>query len=139
MEKPKIQVSFSEVSLKEAVFLRPGVLEQENYQIDVIDVIDITDVSEKSFRILYTRKTRTDNPFKFLVSFEFVTFLGQEGEEHYQGDLEKIKNFAEARKVEIINNMGLPSRASLLIGNIVKELGNPFITQPAVIVNNQNK
>ena len=136
MEQSKTQVNFSEVILKEVSFLRPGLLDQENYQIDVGDQIDISDVTDKSFRVLYTRKTRGDIPFKFSVSFELVVFLGQEGIDHYQGDVEKILNFAEARKVEIVNNMALPARASLLIGNIVKELGNPFITQPAVIIGN---
>ncbi|MBO4667456.1 MAG: hypothetical protein J5666_04950 [Bacilli bacterium] len=133
MEKPSIEVTFGEVFLKEANFVRPNALDQTNYQIDVVDIIDVVDVAKDSFRVLYTRKTRTDVPFKFSVTFDFVTYLGREGTDYYQGDIERIKKFAEARKVEIINNMSLASRASLLIGNIIKEVGNPFITQPAVI------
>ena len=134
MDKPLVQVNFSEVLLKEVSFNRPSSLSDETYKIDVVDSIVIDEVDSKSFKVIYTRETKGDIPFGFKVVFEFVTFLDDQGIEYYNGDLDKIKNFAEARKVEIINNMGLAARASLLIGNIVKEVGNPFITQPAVIV-----
>ena len=134
MDKPLVQVNFSEVLLKEVSFNRPSSLGEEIYKIDVVDSIIIDEVDAKSFKVIYVRENRGGIPFKFKVAFDFVTYLDEQGIEYYNGDLDKIKNFAEARKVEIVNNMGLAARASLLIGNIAKEVGNPFITQPAVIV-----
>lgn len=134
MDKPLVQVNFSEVLLKEVSFNRSKSLGEETYKIDVVDSIIVDEVDAKSFKVIYVRETKGDNPFKFKVVFDFVTYLDEQGIEYYKGDLDKIKNFAETRKVEIVNNMGLVARASLLIGNIVKEVGNPFITQPAVIV-----
>ena len=139
MDEKKTSVRFSPVYLKYVKFERSDSIDDKTYRIDVSDTITISEVNDNSFKVEFVRKTVTKVPFFVEVCFDFVVSLDETGVDYYKGDLERIQNFAELRKNEIVNNLNLPSRASLLIGNVVKEIGTPFISVPHVIIKEQNK
>ena len=134
VENSTTNVNFSQVNLKKVDFIRNENLEQKEYKIDIVDLIKVLDVKANCFKIEYCRRTIGNEPFFVSVLFDFIVFLDKNGCDFYNGDLERIKNFAELRKAQIVSNLNLPSRASLLIGNIIKELGTPLISAPNVIL-----
>ena len=135
MSENKTNVNFSQINLKKVEFKRCENIENKEYKIELKDSIKIVNVNDKSFGVEYSRQTISSEPFMVHVCFDFIVYLDKTGIDFYSGDIDKIKKFAELRKAEVVNNLNLPSRASLLIANIINELGTPFISSPNVINN----
>ena len=132
MENQKINVHYGEAMLKDAKFIKSENYEEKSYQVFFVDRIKVDNVTDKSFDVIFSRTTNAKEPFYISVTFEMKVTIGQNEYHHFNGDLEKMRNFASARKVEIVNSVSLPARASLLIASMVREFGAPLITPPLV-------
>ena len=130
-------VTFSSVDLKMVEFKKSKEIAIKSYQIVIEDEINLVSFDKTSFVLEYCRKTKNKDPFYVRTVFEFTVYFDEVGIAFYNGDLERIKRFAELRKSEIVTNLNLPQRASLLIGNIVREIGAPFISIPIIVENSK--
>lgn len=137
MDKPMIDVRYSDIMLTNVSFKKSDSFKEQSYQINFADIIKISDVTASSFKLIYERATTQKEPFYVSVVFELLVTMDKKGIDYYAGDLERVKSFANARKMEIVNGVALPSRASLLIGNIVREFGMPLITPPFLTPNSK--
>ena len=127
--KKQLNVSFEEILIKEVKFKKSENMALKSYKIECSDNIEVVDVNNNGFKLEYTRKTETEEPFTFIVTFE--CFCKIQGETEF--DLEKIKQTAETNKESIVSNLNLPSKASLIIGDITSNLGTPYLSRPYLI------
>lgn len=132
MAEPMINVNFKDVVLKQCSckvgFLNPN----EKYNITLEDSATVVNVNKNCFTIQYRRRTISATPFDCEVVYEFSVEIDEKQLKFFD-DNNKIEDFADRKKVEMINALALPSRASLLIGNMISETGTPFISAPIFI------
>ena len=129
---PKINVSYENIFIKDISFKRAEKLEFKPYNIQFQDVISVVEFDENGFKIEYERNSLTSDPFSFAVKFDFYCRFDAKSKEVMNGDLNKIKEFAEKQKEFITNSLNLPSRASLIIGEITSNLGTPYLSRPFI-------
>lgn len=135
MENEKINVNYSDVILKSFKFEKSENYKEQPYKIDFEDFVKISCVTEESFKIEFSRSTRHSDPFVISATFELTVSFDKNGIEYFNGNLEQIREFAAKKKIEIVNGVAIPARASLLIGNVVREFGAPLITPPFTKIN----
>ena len=136
-EKKNVSVNITNVMLKEVKFVRAEQIGFERYKINVADKVNVDNVANDGFKISYSREITNNDPFYAIVTFDVYLSLNEDGTNVFGGDLNKIKEFAEKRKNDIVINLSLPARASLLIGNMTKEVGSvPLIMNPNLAIKN---
>ena len=130
MSSPMINVNFKEIALKQCSCKVGEMTPSTTYNIVLEDSAEVVSVKSDEFVIQYVRKTASDNPFFCEVIYEFVVSIDEKHVGIFEGDVQRVKEFAERKKKVMVNSLALPSRASLLIGNMINETGTPFISAP---------
>lgn len=128
-----INVTFEDIFIKEVDFHRSQNMEMKSYNIECVDSIRVSSADENGFRLEYTRKTVTKEPFFFTVVFECYCRLNQKSKDILGGDTKRIELTAEKHKEGIVANLNLPSKASLVIADITSHLGTPYLSRPFLI------
>ena len=134
MESKVTNLSFNPSQLERVNFVFGSPEIDKVYSIKIFDTVEIDEINSKSFKIIYSRSTKEKSPFYISVSYSVIAIFDQVGVDFYAGDLERIKNFAETNKIDICNKIHLPSKASTLISNIVRDTGTPVVTPPFVTI-----
>lgn len=129
MENKQLNVSFEEVFIKQVSFQKSKNMTSKSYSIECSDNVEVVEVNNNGFKIEYTRKTETEEPFTFVITFECLCKI--QGESNIE--LERIRQTAEKNKESIVSNLNLPSKASLVIGDITSHLGTPYLSRPFLI------
>ena len=129
MENKQLNVSFEEVFIKQVSFQKSKNMTSKSYNIECSDNVEVVEVNNDGFKIEYTRKTETEEPFTFVITFECLCKI--QGESNIE--LERIRQTAEKNKESIVSNLNLPSKASLVIGDITSHLGTPYLSRPFLI------
>ena len=128
MDKKPVRVRISEANLSKANYNFDHHDQNDSYQISFEDIVVASNFTNDSFELVYTRKSTTKEPFQFVV--EFIVKVNDVNTNDLEANQEQIKDFAERKKIDIVNKLILPARASLLISNITRESSGAFVTIP---------
>lgn len=131
MEKKPINIRFVNQKLTSCSFELGSVEPGKSYSIDLQDETCVQNFAERTFELLFSRKTRGQDPFRIAVSF--LTKVEILDTHQLEENGETISQYAERVKDKLVDMLALPSKASCLIANITREVGSPYISSPAIL------
>lgn len=141
MEKNKTRIKFKNVTiaLTNVIYERQPLSfdnkQGGSFKVLVDDEVKIKAISENGINLSYIRKVdlMPEDYMSIKVEFDCVFHFDDESKKYYDSDLQKITEFANLRKDEIIQNHNIVSRASLLVAQLTSnESLNPLITSPSL-------
>jgi hypothetical protein len=112
--------------------------EKGKFKINIDEIVEPFDCNDEFINIRLTRKVIIEpaNLFSLEVSFVVRGKFDESDKAFFQGDKDKIYNFVEKNKYEIIKNQTVCSQSSLLIAQITSFLNmNPVILPPRLLSN----
>lgn len=131
MEKKPVLVNLTPAVLKKCSFEYFDSVPNKEYKITLVDSVEAFDFKEKSFILRYERKTVNTEPFSASVVFDLSIQI--KDIKDLEENEETIQQFAERKKIDIVNRTGAPSFASLLISNLTRDAGGPYVSIPVFI------